>query len=113
MSRFGHPEVLLAKAFREQGRFKCRDSRVLRRKDGTLRFELRGKDKSDLREACFERDNYTCVDHADGRICGGPLQMSHFPPMSKSEGSDEIGQVFCRCQKHHVWLDLRGMPSHL
>jgi hypothetical protein len=38
--------------------------------------------------------------------------MSHFPAMSKSEGSDILEQVFTRCWRHHVLLDGHGQPMH-
>lgn len=89
-------------------KFKDKRSKIGRRFDGTLRYDLAGKDKSVLRIQVFERDGGFCVHAiASGRDadCSGPLEMSHWPPMSKSEGSDEMKSCFCRCRKHHRLLD--------
>ena len=117
MPHFGHLDSEATKDARRNGRFLCRDSRVLRRMDGSERIELRWVDKSNLRAACFERDGQKCVDRHKDAIdeksrCSGPLQMSHWPPMSKSEGSDVLEQVFTRCWRHHVLLDGHGQPMH-
>jgi hypothetical protein len=110
--RFGHLDQAATLDARRNGQFKDRRSRVLRRMDGTQRIVLFGSDKSKLREDCFRRDNYKCVDASSGTKCDGVLQMSHWPPMSKSEGSDQLDQVFCRCFKHHTILDFHGQPAH-
>jgi hypothetical protein len=96
-------------------------SKIGIRADGSLRYDLAGKDKSDLRDKVFERDKYHCADMMKWiggpfpglyienapNPCEGPLEMSHWPPMSKSEGSDEMKTCFCRCRKHHRLLDNR------
>jgi hypothetical protein len=111
MARFGHFDVAATKqAFRE-GRFLDKRSRLLRRLDGSYRVELRGIDASNLRRECFERDRGLCVDRSDGR-CSGPLEMSHWPPMSKSEGSDELDKVSLRCKSHHIRKDYHDCPAH-
>jgi len=112
--RFGHLDSEATKDAYRNGRFtdKKKRSRVLRRMDGTVRIELSGIDSTNLRIACFERDHYKCVDAGDGHACYGFLQMSHWPPMSKSEGSDVLEQVACRCWRHHVLLDGHGQPMH-
>lgn len=112
MPRFGHEDKQLTTEYRKSGRFQCRRSRVLVRWDGSHRLLLSGVDKSNLRTACFERDGFRCVDAGDGHTCQGPLEMSHDPAMSKSEGSDVLEQVFCRCWRHHVLLDGHGQPMH-
>jgi hypothetical protein len=111
MPRFGHLDSEATKDAKRNGRFKDRRSVVLRRIDGTFRIVLFGQDKSNLRNACLERDRYLCVDRSKGP-CDGPLQMSHWPPMSKSEGSDVLEQVFTRCWRHHVLLDGHGQQMH-
>lgn len=110
--RFGHWDKELTKQYRKEGRFEDRNSKVLVRRDGTLRIVLAGIDKSRLRSACLARDGYDCVDRGDGHKCHGPLQMSHWPPMSKSEGSDVLNQVFTRCWRAHILLDGHGKPVH-
>ena len=110
--RFGHLDSDATKDRRRNGEFLSKDSKVLRRMDGSTRIELRGIDASHLRMACFERDSHRCVDRGDGHECHGPLQMSHWPPMSKSEGSDVLEQVFTRCWRHHILLDFHGQPAH-
>src|SRR5579864_5789825 len=112
MPRFGHLDREATKDAYRNGVFKSRDSKVLRRMDGSARIELRGMDVSLLRSACFERDRHQCVDRGDGHACHGPLQMSHWPPMSKSEGSDVLEQVFTRCWFHHMKLDYHGCDPH-
>jgi hypothetical protein len=88
--------------------FHDRRSRIGVRADGTLRYDLAGKDKSELREKVFERDGWKCVDRPKtitDSMCLGPRELSHWPPMSKSGGSDSMETTFCRCQKHHRLLD--------
>jgi hypothetical protein len=92
-------------------KFKDKRSKIGVRFDGSLRYDLAGKDKSALREKVFERDSWFCVDASSelrtGNFvgCRGPLELSHWPPMSKSEGSDEMKTCFTRCRKHHRLLD--------
>lgn len=87
--------------------FKDRRSKIGIRPDGTLRYDLSGIDKGDLREKVFERDGWACVELPDTGVnnCSGPLELSHWPPMSKSGGSDEMKSCFTRCRKHHRLLD--------
>lgn len=111
--RFGHEDPELAAQFRVAGRFKDPGSRVLVRKDGSLRLELAGCDMSELREMRFSMDRFTCVDGGGiGWGCKGRLELSHDPARSKSEGSDEIDKVFTRCQFHHRKLDFHGKDGH-
>lgn len=112
MARFGSEDAEFTKQYRRNKQFLDPESKVLVRLDGTYRIVLAGRDKSNLRAACFERDHYRCVDAGDGHICYGPLQMSHFPAMSKSEGSDILEQVFTRCWRHHILLDGHGQDLH-
>jgi hypothetical protein len=114
MSRFGQKDGAATREAYEDGRFldAKKRSQVLRRMDGSSRIELRGIDATNLRLACFERDHYRCVDEGNGHECHGPLQMSHNPPMSKSEGSDVLDQVQTRCWRHHILLDGHGQPMH-
>lgn len=97
-------------------KFKDRRSKIGIRADGSLRYDLAGLDKGDLREKVFTRDEFGCVDARTivdllcgpveiSKLCVGPLEMSHWPPMSKSGGSDEMATCFCRCRKHHRLLD--------
>jgi len=108
--RFGSLDRTATAEARGDGRFTDRRSVMLRRMDGSYRIVLFGEDKKRLRHRVFERDK-GCVDRAKSD-CHGPLQMSHFPPMSKSEGSDEIDKVSVRCWKHHILLDGHGQPMH-
>lgn len=100
-----------SKADTKAAGFKDRRSKIGIRADGTFRYDLAGVDKSALRDRVFHRDFYTCVDakvtknRVDDRQCSGPLEMSHEPAMSKSEGSDEEKSCFCRCRFHHRKLD--------
>ena len=113
MARFGHENLELAAQYRAEGRFKDPNSRVLVRKDGSLRFELAGRDMSALHDLRFALDNWTCVDgQGIGWGCKGRLELSHWPPRSKSEASDEIDKVFTRCQKHHRLKDGHGQDLH-
>lgn len=112
MARFGSEDVELTRQYRKEKRFLDRRSKVLIRLDGTQRFVFAGVDKTNLRNQCFERDAHQCVDAGNGHTCYGPLQMSHFPAMSKSEGSDVLEQVFTRCWRHHVLLDGHGQDLH-
>ena len=91
--------------------FHDRRSMIGLRFDGTERVVLKGRDKESLREACFERDMNMCVDR-EMSPCFGWLEMSHFPAMSKSEGSDVLEKVFCRCWRHHILLDGHKQPMH-
>lgn len=102
----------LDKELTRQAHFLDRRSKVGLRFDGSMRIVLKGRDKEILRAACFERDNYACVDRGDGHICYGPLQMSHWPPLSKSEGSDVLSGVATRCWRAHVLLDGHKQPMH-
>ena len=99
-----------SKELTAKARFKDSRSKIGLRWDGTERVVLKGKDMSDLRRRVFERDQWTCVD-SDTR-CAGPLELSHQPPRSKSEGSDSMAGTKCRCQFHHRLLDGKGMPLH-
>ena len=99
-------------ALTKEARFKDKRSKIGIRWDGTERVVLKGKDMTDLRERVFERDKWTCVDSEYGDRCKGPLELSHWPPKSKSEGSDVDSQVSCRCQKHHRLLDGHGCDLH-
>jgi hypothetical protein len=110
MPRFGHLDQALTNEARKSGRFLDKRSGMLRRMDGSYRIVLFGKDKTLLRLACFARDQ-GCVDRQKSP-CDGWLELSHDPPMSKSEGSDVLEQVFCRCVKHHRELDLHGEDGH-
>lgn len=85
--------------------FKDRRSKIGIRADGSLRYDIAGQDKFDLRERVFERDRWTCVDRSTLDRCDLWLEMSHWPPMSKSGGSDEMKTCFTRCRKHHRLLD--------
>lgn len=88
--------------------FKDKRSKIGRRFDGTLRFDLAGKDKNELHDLVFKRDKWRCVDRPkkwNDIACYGPLEMSYWPPMSKSGGSDEMATCFTRCRKHHRILD--------
>ena len=89
-----------------------RRSKVYVRKDGSHRIVLAGRDKSNLREDCFARDGYQCVDRGDLLMCRGRLELSHTPPMSDPEGSDELDKVKARCDRHHKVYDNRwiGKP---
>ena len=98
----GHYDPELTAEYRKSGRFEDRGSRAYIRKEGSLRLVLAGRDKSNLREQCFERDGFRCVDRPD---CAGRLEMSHTPPMSDPEGSDEIDKVRTRCKRHHAEYD--------
>jgi hypothetical protein len=111
MPRFGHLDQTLTKEARKSGRFLDKRSMVLRRMDGSYRIVLFGMDKVRLRVDCFLRDSDQCVDRRKSP-CHGWLELSHDPPMSKSEGSDVLEQVFCRCVKHHRELDLHGEDGH-
>lgn len=88
-------------------KFQDKRSKVGIRADGTLRFDLAGFDKCELRNKVFDRDGWACVELPDSGLnnCSGPLELSHWPPMSKSGGSDEMATCFCRCRKHHRLLD--------
>lgn len=94
----------------KEARFKDARSKIGLRWDGTERVVLKGKDMSDLRRRVFERDEWTCIIR-DNR-CSGPLELSHWPPRSKSEGSDIESQCFVRCQFHHRLLDGHGCDLH-
>ncbi len=96
----------------EAASFKDSRSMIGLRFDGTERIVLKGEDKRDLHAACMERDGYMCVDRGNGTVCSGPLHMSHWPAMSKSEGSDILSQVSTRCWVHHVRLDFHNSPAH-
>jgi hypothetical protein len=96
----------------KEAKFKDKRSKIGIRWDGTQRVVLKGKDMSDLRQRVFERDKWTCVDSDYGDRCMGPLELSHWPPRSKSEGSDTMEGTACRCKKHHLLLDGHRMPMH-
>ena len=99
-------------ALTKEARFKDKRSKIGIRWDGTQRVVLKGKDMTDLRERVFERDKWTCVDAYWGSQCKGPLELSHWPPRSKSEGSDTLEGTSCRCQRHHRMLDGHNQPLH-
>lgn len=94
-----------------KARFKDSRSKIGLRWDGTERVVLKGKDMSDLRRRVFERDKWTCVE-CEYSNCKGPLELSHWPPRSKSGGSDVDSQCSVRCQKHHRLLDGGGWDLH-
>lgn len=104
-----------SKSLTAEAGFLDKRSKIGLRADGTKRYDLAGKDKQNLRDEVFKRDKH-CVDaptildllvgpKAIVNLCSGPLEMSHWPPMSKSGGSDEMATCFCRCRKHHRLLD--------
>lgn len=95
-----------------EARFKDSRSKIGLRWDGTERVVLKGKDMIALHDRVFERDKWTCVDSDYGDRCQGPLELSHWPPRSKSEGSDTLAGTACRCMKHHRILDGRGEDLH-
>lgn len=95
-----------------KARFKDSRSKIGLRWDGTERVVLKGKDMSDLRQRVFERDKWACVDAELGDRCMGKLELSHWPPRSKSGGSDVFSQCSCRCTKHHRLLDGKGHDLH-
>jgi len=101
----GHLDPWLTRSRRKSGEFKDKRSAVYVRKDGSLRIRLFGKDKSNLRDECFTRDGWDCVDDQTALSCEGLLEMSHQPPISDPEGSDEIDKVRTRCKKHHAEFD--------
>ena len=102
--RFAHHSEYLT----EEAKFKDWRSEIGIRFDGSLRVNLHGLDMQVLREKVFERDDYRCVDYGNALtkgICEGPLELSHWPPRSKSAGSDTMEGATCRCRKHHRLLD--------
>jgi hypothetical protein len=105
--RFARYNERLTKA----AKFKDKNSKIGLRFDGTQRIVLKGRDKMSLRAEVFMRDGYSCVDRGEGK-CAGRLELSHWPPMSRSGGSDVVEQCFVRCQKHHRILDGNGQPMH-
>ena len=104
----GHYDPEITKEYRKSGRFLDRGSKVYVRKDGSLRIRLAGRDKSNLRLACFEKDGWQCVEEGNSP-CKGNLEMSHEPAISDPEGSDEISKVFTRCHFHHTEFDHHGV----
>ena len=108
----GRYDPELTAQYRKDYGWTSSESSVYLRKDGSHRIVLAGLDKSRLRNDCFARDHWQCVDRGNGLNCKGRLELSHWPPMSKPEGSDQLDQVFCRCQKHHRLKDLHGEDGH-
>ena len=100
----GHYDPHLTRMRRAHGEFTDRRSKVYVRKDGSLRIRLFGRDKSNLRDDCFARDRYKCMD-PDSMPCDGKLEMSHNPPISNPDGSDELDKVETRCTFHHSLFD--------
>lgn len=101
-------------------KFRDRRSRVGVRPDGSLRYDLEGRDKTALRDAVFERDHWTCAEQNPrsewfmhyGTKCAGKLDLSHEPPMSTSAGSDEESTTVVRCRRHHRSRDGHGEDLH-
>ena len=66
-------------------------------------IRLKGKDMEALRRACFERDNYICVQ------CGNPVswQSGHMAHIKShgSGGSDILENVKTKCQHCHIILE--------
>lgn len=84
--------------------FQDKRSRIGVRFDGTLRYDLAGEDKKALRERVFQRDGYKCQ-YTDAGPCSGPLELSHWPPMGRSAGSDQDNSCDCLCIRHHRLRD--------
>lgn len=65
-------------------------------------IRLHGQAKSDLRDAIFERDNYSCV------ICHHKATEWHHQPFGSSK-SDEINKGVALCKQCHT--DLHSHPK--
>jgi hypothetical protein len=117
MGQWAHFNGLEAKRLtaeaRASGRFKCRQSKIGIRGDGTQLVRLYGIDKELQRHRIWERDGHCCVDCKRylnpyvNLLWPNAMHRSHDPkPLSKGAG-DEDWEMKARCPACHRKFDNR------